>query len=129
MKREIGGFSTGMRNCRMKDRRFVEAEGQENGIAKKSGKGREGGIMALFWNVAVTKSMQKEDWEFVRRHEIIEMVETWEEEGRGHIEKELKEFWIKKVLAHKEDKKRESQRRNGISNKEIIGNRDKVGGG
>lgn len=33
-------------------------------------------IKALFWNVAGTKTMQKEDWDYIRKHEIIGLVKT-----------------------------------------------------
>lgn len=40
-------------------------------------------MKAIFWNVAGTRSSRKEDWEFIKEHDIIGLVETWEEEGEG----------------------------------------------
>lgn len=62
-------------------------------------------MKALFWNVAGTRNLRKEDWNFIRSHEIIGLAETWEEEGRDISRKELKEYDIKQKFAKKDKKK------------------------
>lgn len=50
--------------------------------------------------------MQKGDWDFIRKHKIIGLVETWEEEVKGYVERELADFDIKQKMAKKESGKR-----------------------
>lgn len=50
--------------------------------------------------------MQKGDWDFIRKHKIIGLVETWEEEGKGYVERELANLDIKQKMAKKEIEKR-----------------------
>jgi hypothetical protein len=63
------------------------------------------GINALFWNVSGTRSLRKEDWDFIRGHEIVELVETWEEEGKEISRRELKGYEIRFKPAKREKKK------------------------
>lgn len=52
----------------------------------------KGEVKMLFWNVAGAKSLGKKEWEFIREHDVIELVETWEEESGRIWKRELKEF-------------------------------------
>lgn len=39
----------------------------------------EGNLKSIFWNVAGTKKLRKEDWDYLRKFDIIGLVETWVE--------------------------------------------------
>lgn len=34
----------------------------------------------LFWNAAGTKKKPREEWEEIKKHEVIGLVETWKED-------------------------------------------------
>ena len=63
-------------------------------------------IKAIFWNVAGTAKMKAEDWDYVRKFDIIGLAETWEEKDRGRkAEVYLKEYVVKHKCAVREKKK------------------------
>ena len=60
---------------------------------------------AKVMNVAGTPKMKKEDWEYVKKFDIIGLVETWEEVNKGKwAEKQLKDYDLKTRYAIREKK-------------------------
>ena len=50
--------------------------------------------------------MKAEDWEFVRKFDIIGLVETWEEKDKGRKAKDhMKGYKVKQKFAVRENKK------------------------
>jgi hypothetical protein len=65
-----------------------QVDGQRNRKTEKKHKGEHkkedskgrGGVRVLYWNVAGLSRTGEEFWEYIRKFEIVGMVETWIEE-------------------------------------------------
>ena len=69
-------LSRAVRERRSRDPRQVDKRKEKRG---KTGKE----IKAMFCNVAGTAKMKAEDWDYVRKFDIIGLAETWDEKDRG----------------------------------------------
>ena len=63
---------------------------------KRSRKARPADIKAIFLNVAGAAKMKAEDWGYVKKFDIIGLVETWEEKDKGRrAEAYIKEYEVR----------------------------------
>jgi hypothetical protein len=90
-----------------KGQRKRKTEKQRKGEHKKDDTKGRGGIKVLYWNVAGLSRKGEEFWEYIRKFEIVGLVETWvEERSWKKIEKTLpKDYKWKSQWAKREKKK------------------------
>jgi len=66
-------------------------------------------IPIIFWNVAGLTSLEEEDWEQLRKYDLISISETWIEKENKIIECKMKNHESLQIKARREKRKEDQK--------------------